>query len=123
MDSSNSCLVPDPRNKLIALSGGSLSTSQDCTAKVCQQMELVFQTTSTEERGVFHGLHIFECAIGCNSNPVIQLVGLWILAASWKQEYFVPRRNRKDRLPMEKNLQSPVLFVIGFNLFFSEAPG
>jgi hypothetical protein len=54
---------------------------------------------------------------------VIQLVGLWILAASWKQEYFVSRRNRKDRLPMEKNLQPPVLFVIGFNLLFSEAPG
>ena len=116
-------IVPDPRNKLIALSGGSLSTSQDCTAKVCQQVELVFQTTSTEERGVFHGLHIFKCAIGCNSDPVIQLVGLWILAPGRKHKYFVPRRNRKDRLSMEKNLQPPVLFAKGFNLLLSETPG
>ena len=68
-------------------------------------------------------LGIFKYSVGCNGDPVIQLVGLWILAPGRKHKYFVPRRNRKDRLSMEKNLQPPVLFAKGFNLLLSETPG
>ena len=86
-------------------------------------MKLIVKTTSTEQGGVFHSLHIFKYSVGCNGDPVIQLVGLWILAPGRKHKYFVPRRNRKDRLSMEKNLQPPVLFAKGFNLLLSETPG
>ena len=100
-----------------------LPARQHSPAEIRKQMKLIVKTTSTEQGGVFHSLHIFKYSVGCNGDPVIQLVGLWILAPGRKHKYFVPRRNRKDRLSMEKNLQPPVLFAKGFNLLLSETPG
>ena len=116
-------IIPDPCNELIAPAGASLSARQHSPAEIRKQMKLIVKTTSTEQGGVFHSLHIFKYSVGCNGDPVIQLVGLWILAPGRKHKYFVPRRNRKDRLSMEKNLQPPVLFAKGFNLLLSETPG
>ena len=116
-------IIPDPCNELIAPAGTSLSARQHSPAEIRKQMKLIVKTTSTEQGGVFHSLHIFKYSVGCNGDPVIQLVGLWILAPGRKHKYFVPRRNRKDRLSMEKNLQPPVLFAKGFNLLLSETPG
>ncbi|WP_262669684.1 hypothetical protein [Muriventricola aceti] len=116
-------IIPDPCNELIAPAGASLSARQHSPAEIRKQMKLIVKTTSTEQEGVFHGLHIFKYSVGCSGDPVIQLVGLRILASSRKQENLIPRGNRKDRLAMEENLQPPVLSVTGFNLLFSEAPG